>query len=103
MKPLFALIICLFAGLALAQNYGTAPAQNGGDNTGVAEQLSPAQRPGRRGGVVVLGSTNPYSLGLSNNVGATGSNVRTNTGSGSSSNRTSIIVTNNGVLSTNVI
>src|SRR5207247_5664323 len=103
MKHFFTLMIGLFAGSALAQNYGTPAAQNGGDNDSPLQQLSPAQRAGRRGGVFVLGSTNPYSLGLSNNVGATGSNARTNSGFGSSTNRVSIVVTNNGVVTTNVI
>src|SRR5438045_3672958 len=96
MKFSFALMIGLFAGSALAQNYGTPAAQPNGagsDNTGVQE-FTPAQRAGRRGGVFVLGSTNPYSLGPSPNVGASGSNVRTNTGSGSSSNGGSLVVTN---------
>src|SRR5438477_1865612 len=103
MRHFFALTIGLFAGSALAQNYGTPAGQNAGDNATAAEQLSPPQRPGRRGGVFVLGSTNPYSLGLSTNVGATGSNVRTNSGAGASSNQASIVITNNGVVSTNVV
>src|ERR1043166_4234454 len=100
MKHFVALMIGLFAGSALAQNYGTPAAQgNGasGNNSGLQE-LGPAQRAGRRGGVFVLGSTNPYSLGLSNDVGATGSNVRTNFGAGASSNHYPLVVTNNGVV-----
>src|SRR5437588_4092978 len=102
MRHFFALMIGLFAGSALAQNYGTPAGQNAGDNGTAAEQLSPPPRAGRRVGLFFLGSTNPYSLGLSTKVGATGSNVRTNIGAGSSSNQASIVVTNNGVISTNV-
>src|ERR1043166_1628594 len=68
---------------------------------GVTE-LSPPARAGRRGGVYVTGSTNPYSLGVSNgtaaNAGGFGSGVRTNFGSGAGYPS---IVTNNGVVTTN--
>src|SRR5436305_8738366 len=92
MKTLIALSTGLIAASCLAQN-SPAPL----DDTGQGA------RPGRRVGVTVLGSTNPYSLGLSNGyppAGATGSAVRTNTGSGSS-RLSSITVTNNGVVTTN--
>jgi hypothetical protein len=85
---------------------GSGFAQNSGQSVpdGVTE-LSPPVRPGRRGGVYVTGSTNPFSLGLSNGatanaVGGFGAGVRTNSGSGASR---ATIVTNNGVVTTNYI
>jgi hypothetical protein len=72
-------------------------------------ELSPPTRPGRRGGVYVTGSTNPFSLGLTNATGGTGGSYSSSTGAytntGASSGRlSSILVTNsNGLVSTNYV
>src|SRR5437870_4587212 len=42
MKHFFTLMIGLFAGSALAQNYGTPASQNGADNDSPLPQLNPA-------------------------------------------------------------
>jgi hypothetical protein len=66
-------------------------------------ELSPPTRPGRRGGVYVTGSTNPFSLGQINALGGTGTTSYTNTGS-ATSRVSSVLKTNsNGVVSTNYV
>ena len=96
-------ILLFCVGIMAGSGFGQESGQSVPD--GVTE-LSPPVRPGRRGGVYVTGSTNPYSLGVSNGTAAAnaaggfGSGVRTNFGSGAGY---SLVVTNNGVVTTNVV
>jgi hypothetical protein len=72
-------------------------------------ELSPPARNGRRGGVYVTGSTNPFSLGITNAAGGTGGSYSSSTGAytntGASTGRlSSVLVTNsNGLVSTNYL
>jgi hypothetical protein len=72
-------------------------------------ELSPPPGNGRRGGVYVTGSTNPFSLGITNATGGAGGSYSSSTGAytntGASTGRlSSILVTNsNGLVSTNYV
>src|SRR3954447_10174173 len=104
MNKLCTLCFAFIAASSFAQNSSQPPPE------GVTE-LSPPLRAGRRGGVYVTGSTNPFSLGVSNGASATattaaggyGSGVRTNYGSGTSqstSGTNSIVATNSAGIAT---
>jgi len=83
----------------VAQNSADAP----------LTELSPPSRNGRRGGVYVTGSTNPFSLGITNATGGTGGAYSSSTGAytntaASTGRLSSILVTNsNGLVSTNYL
>lgn len=104
-------IILAFAaalGTAFGQNSGNAIQGNGANENfapdpGVLQELSPPQRPGRRGGVYITGAAPAGNTNYALQSGGTGSGVRTNTGAGTSRGNSPMVVTNNGVVATNYV